>query len=71
VHPAGCFSGTVVLWQPSRQFAGTAESWNDGLLRVEQYDSTATVWLSTYGVAPAAVVELEREWRTVLPRLLI
>ena len=51
--------------------SGTAEAWNDGLLRVELYDSTATVWLSTYGVAPAAVVELEREWRTVLPRLLI
>lgn len=65
------FSGTVVLWQPSRQFAGTAEAWNDGLLRVELYDSTATVWLSTYGVAPAAVAELEREWRAALPGLLI
>jgi hypothetical protein len=31
-------SGTVVHWQPSRQFAGTAEAWHDGLL-VELYDS--------------------------------
>ena len=50
---------------------GDRRAWNDGLLRVELYDSTATVRLSTYGVAPAAVAELEREWRAALPRLLI
>jgi uncharacterized protein YndB with AHSA1/START domain len=59
-------AGVVHNWQPPRQFSGTAEGWNNGLVRIELFDSVATVWLSTYGLAETALAEVQASWRSSL-----
>ncbi len=61
--------GIVELWQPPRQFSGTAESWNDGRLRLQVFAGTATRWLSTFGVDGAAVRSLSEAWQGSLDSL--
>ena len=65
--------GVVQGWMPPRQFFGTVEGMNNALLRI-QVDAgadagTATLWLSTYGVAEADVRAVERAWQASLDSL--
>ena len=59
-------SGLVHNWQPPLQFSGTVEDWNDGLLRIQLWAGTVTVWLSTYGVEQTLVSALETRWQRSL-----
>jgi uncharacterized protein YndB with AHSA1/START domain len=62
-------SGTVHTCHPLHQFSGTVEELNDALLRVQLYDGTAFLWLSTYGLPPATVRTLAESWQASLREL--
>jgi uncharacterized protein YndB with AHSA1/START domain len=63
-------AGTLLVWDPPRQFAGTVDEMNNALIRVELFGEgearMATIWLSTYGVPAEEVTSLERKWREYL-----
>jgi hypothetical protein len=61
--------GVVDLWQPPRQFSGTAETWNDGRLRLQVCLGVATRFLSIYGVDSAQVLSLAEAWQDSLDAL--
>jgi uncharacterized protein YndB with AHSA1/START domain len=63
-------SGVVLLGQPPRQLVARLQNWNDALLRVQLYGNVLSLWLSTYGVPQAEVVQVERAWQESLARLL-
>jgi uncharacterized protein YndB with AHSA1/START domain len=62
--------GTARLWQPPRQFAATVEELNNAYLRVDTRclgdAAVPWIWLSTYGVAPGAVRQIEHDWQASL-----
>ncbi len=63
-------AGVVQIHTPPTDFAGTAETHQDGLFRLG-FESClggpeAHVWLSTWGVEAAAVDALEGRWRAAL-----
>ena len=62
-------SGIVHTWYPLHQFSGTVGELNDALLRVQLYDRTAHLWLSTYGLPPATVRALADRWQASLTEL--
>jgi uncharacterized protein YndB with AHSA1/START domain len=63
-------SGVVVLWQPPRQFVATVDQLNNAYLRIDTRclgdAGTPLIWLSTYGIAPEAVRDVEHEWQVSL-----
>lgn len=63
-------SGVVVLWQPPRQFVATVDQLNDAFLRIDTRClgdvGTPLIWLSTYGMTPQAVRDIERDWQVSL-----
>lgn len=67
------FRGVVHVNTPPKQFSGTVEHQNDSLLRVKldpgPGGGEATIWLSTYGVAPDEVTAFEKRWNDLLQEL--
>jgi len=63
-------SGVVVLWQPPRQLVATVDQLNDAYLRIDTRCigdvGTPLVWLSTHGMTPQAVRDIEQEWQVSL-----
>jgi hypothetical protein len=59
-----------VLWQPPRQFVATVDQLDNAYLRIDTRCigdvGTPLIWLSTYGIAPRAVQDIEREWQVAL-----
>lgn len=76
---AEALRGRVMVHEGPRQFVGTAENFNDGLVRIELEGPAVDapdakhhlwVWLSAYGVEEARLAKLESEWRAMAERLL-
>lgn len=65
--------GRVLVSVPGRSFAGTVESLDDALLRLEAErdgsGSMPTVWLSVWGPKRSRVDELKQKWSGVMERL--
>lgn len=63
-------SGVVLLWQPPGQFVATVDQLNNALLRIDTRCigdvGTPLIWLSTYGLTPQAVRDIEHEWQVSL-----
>jgi uncharacterized protein YndB with AHSA1/START domain len=58
--------GTVILSQSPYQFAATIPEWNEALFRAHLYGGSVMLWLSTYGIAPDRVRDLERRWQQAI-----
>ena len=59
-------TGAILVVEAPDQLAATVDRWNDSLLRVMLYRRVASVWLATWGVAPAEVDALQRKWQASL-----
>ena len=68
------FSGQVQLINSPKDFSGSIENMNNGVLRVwidRVADRTvANLWLSTYGIAKSDVEDFENRWTKILQDLI-
>ncbi|MGH7518134.1 MAG: SRPBCC family protein [Gemmatimonadales bacterium] len=64
------FEGTVLMNSVPKDFAGTVDHLNDGILRYGWEGSFGTVWLTTYEVDEKKIDRFVAEWSGRMTRLL-
>ena len=64
------FEGTVLMNSAPKDFAGTVDHLNDGILRYGWEASFGTVWLTTYEVDAERIDRFVAEWSGRMTRLL-